>query len=1034
MATKTPKPLTSRDRLVVKYYASLQKLSEHKATRELSLKTVFAELLSAVADRHGWTLIQEQSKRKQDKKLIRPDGTLRDVNHLPRGHWEAKDLHGNLDRKIADKKKAGYPLHNIIFENTSTGVLYQNNSEAYRANLSAPAELCELLNRFFAHQEPNIEGFEDALKIFAGRVPDLAKGLALKLKAAHEKNKEFQQAFEELHQLCKESLHPDMPSSTIDDMLMQHILTERVIRKIFNNPEFIKRNVIAERIEYVLDALYLHAFSRDEYLKSLDTFYVAIENAAANLSEYSDKQHLLNTIYERFFQGYSVRLSDTMGVVYTPQQIVDFMCQSVEWSLKEFFDASFDSEQVVLLDPCTGTGNFVCNLLQRVSPHALREKYKSQVFANEIMLLPYYIASLNIEHQFYEQAGSYSPFEGLCFVDTLLLAERKQAEFEFLSEKNSVRVDRQKKASVTVIVGNPPYRQRQQNEDDNNKNRRYPAIEARIRDTFGKASTSTNRNALSDPYVKFFRWAMDRLGRRDGVVCFITNNKFVRGVAFDGMRKHLASEFDAVYHIDLRGDRRENPELSGTKHNVFGIANGVGITIAIRKAATDPETRSGQIFYHCVNELWTRYQKLDWLAEAGSIESVQFEEVSPDSKNCWFRPRHAAAFGKLIPLVERGHRGAKMPDPKAIFEVASPGLKTNRDAYVFDFDRDVLTRRIEAFVEAYNAQVDKYKRKGCPKDIDSFVDAGVVKWDSTLKGHLSRQTEATFADTNIRRALYRPFTLQYLYFDRVFINSVHLFDRFFPSSNPTVRNPLIAVSGPGHDRFMCVGSHYIVELKCANRENGGSHGFPLHVFEGKKGRKRENVTDWALELWQTHYGDNSITKRQIFDYVYGMLHSEAYLRRYADDLRGSLPRVPMCKAFGDICEIGSKLFALHADFEKVGRFALRRQWTKGVKPSTHVERMKIAKDGRSIWINESLVLSGVPAEAQAFVLGGRTPLAWVVDQYRITKDAASGLVSDPNDDSEPNALIELVERVVTVASETTKLIAALRTSVTEREV
>jgi len=1028
-----PKEITPRDRAVVKYYSKMRQLNAQKATREQHLKSVFAELLSAVADRRGWTLIQDQSKRKGDKKLIRPDGTVRDANHLPRGHWEAKDLYGNLERKIAEKKEAGYPLQNIIFENTGLGVLYQNNAEAFRADLTKPAELCDLVNRFFAYEEPNIEGFEEALGIFAARVPDLARGLADKLKEAHSKNKVFQQAFDELYQLCKESLHPDIPRETIDDMLMQHILTERVIRRIFNNPEFVKRNVVAERIEDVLAALYSKAFSRDEYLKSLDTFYVAIENAAATLSEYSDKQQLLNTIYERFFQGYSIGLSEAMGIVYTPQQIVDFMCESVQWALGNFFGLTYDDEQVVLLDPCTGTGNYVCNILQRVAPQALENKYRNSIFANEIMLLPYYIASLNIEHQFYEQTGDYASFEGLCFVDTLLLAE-KQTRLGFLAERNSVRVERQKKAPVTVIVGNPPYRQRQQNEDDNNKNRRYPAIEKKIKDTFGKDSQSTNRNALADPYVKFFRWAIDRIGQRDGIVCYITNNKFVRGRAFDGMRKHLAREFDAIFHVDLRGDRRENPKLSGTKHNVFGIANGVGITLAVRKADTDPMKRKAVIEYHFVDEQWTRYKKLDWLEAIGSIERVEFQRIVPDGKNSWFSPRHGSAFSKLMPLTARGHRGAKVRNPKAVFEVASPGLKTNRDAYVFDFDRELLCRRMETFVDAYNAQLDKYKRRGRPKEVDAFVEAGTVKWDSTLKKHLARLTEGVFSESHVRLALYRPFTLQYLYFDRLFINSVHGFADFFPEKNPAFKNPLIAVSGPGHDRFMCVGAHYIVELKCANRENGGSHCFPLYLCDDKDGKKRDNITDWALEKWQQHYGDKSITKRQIFDYVYGMLHADAYLARYAESLRTELPHVPMVSNFDEVVRVGAELFKLHAEFESVVRFPLKRQWAKGVRPTTHVDRMKLAKDGCSLWVNDSLVLAGIPAHASEWVLGGRTPLAWVVDQYRVTKDSASGLVADPNDESHPNAILELLERVVTVSCETVDRLNGLRKIVRSKDI
>jgi len=272
----------------------------------------------------------------------------------------------------------------------------------------------------------------------------------------------------------------------------------------------------------------------------------------------------LNVVYERFFQGYSVKVADTHGIVYTPQEIVDFMCSSVAEVLQSEFGKTLGDEGVNILDPCTGTGNFIVNLIGRIPKRDLPRMYREQLFANEVMLMPYYIAALNIEHAYYERTGEYEPFEGLCFVDTLDLAEAKQRTFGFMTERNTERVQRQKETPITVVIGNPPYNVGQLNENDNNKNRKYDVVDKRIAQTYAKDSQATNKNVLSDAYVKFFRWAVDRLGNREGVVCLVSNNSFVSKFAFDGMRKHLLQDFTGVRHVDLHGDVRVNPKLSGT--------------------------------------------------------------------------------------------------------------------------------------------------------------------------------------------------------------------------------------------------------------------------------------------------------------------------------------------------------------------------------------------------------------------------------------------------------------------------------------
>ena len=371
----------------------------------------------------------------------------------------------------------------------------QNKDLARRAQIGNPRELADLLNQFYGFVEPDIRGFEDAVEEFRERVPDLARGLANKIAEAHQSNRAFIDAFASFFELCQASLNPNIRREAVDEMLVQHLLTERLIRTIFNNPEFTRRNAIAVEVERVIAALVSESFSRDDYLKGLDPFYVAIEAAARTLPDFSEKQHFLNTVYESFFRGYSVRVADTHGIVYTPQPIVDFMCASIVEVLAADFGKRLGDPGVYFLDPCTGTGNFIVNLLRRIPRRDLPRMYREQLFANEVMLLPYYIAALNIEHAYSEIAGRYEPFEGLCFVDTLDMAEAKQ--LSMFAEKNTERVNRQRRTPITVILGNPPYNVGQLNENDNNKNRKYPEIDRRVGDTYARDSHATNTHALS---------------------------------------------------------------------------------------------------------------------------------------------------------------------------------------------------------------------------------------------------------------------------------------------------------------------------------------------------------------------------------------------------------------------------------------------------------------------------------------------------------------------------------------------------------
>ncbi|MDE2775506.1 MAG: N-6 DNA methylase [Chloroflexota bacterium] len=579
-----PITIQPNDRYLTRYYSTIKELraAQVKPT-EGNMRRAFGTLLTGLGRRRKLTLIDEYATQGQGKSHIRPDGALVDEWKRPFAFWEAKDSSDNLYAEIENKKAKGYPLDNIIFEDTVTAVLYQDGYEARRTHIREKNNFAALLTQYLNYKEQARQNFNEAVQSYGEQIRDIATQLKEKIDAAHQDNPEFQRQFDEFMDLCRRSLNPNISIEAVDEMLIQHLMTERIIRRVFDVAHFTQTNVIAAKIEEVIRALTSSYFSRSDFYGSLHRFHQAIEDAAEDL-DFSDKQTFINSVYEKFFQGYSVKVADTHGIVYTPQEIVDFMCAAVEEVLETEFGKKLGDEGVVIIDPATGTGNFAVNLLRRAHARNLRsfeDFYKKRLFANEVMLMPYYIASLNIEREYYELTGRAAPFEGLCFVDTLDLARERQ--MTFLTEANTERVERQKAADINVIIGNPPYNVGQVNENDNNKNRKYDVIDKRIRETYAKDSKATNKNALSDVYVKFFRWATDRLGDRPGIVCYVSNNSFVDQYAFDGMRKHMLEDFDRVYHLDLHGNVRQNPKISGTTHNVFGIQVGVGITLAIRK-------------------------------------------------------------------------------------------------------------------------------------------------------------------------------------------------------------------------------------------------------------------------------------------------------------------------------------------------------------------------------------------------------------------------------------------------------------------
>lgn len=566
---------------VTQYYDDLQKFADLGIAHESAVRSAFQELLEHCARQFDWKLVPEYALKRKGQAPAKIDGAVLDDYGLVHAHWEAKDDADDLNKEIKLKFAAGYPRDNILFWQPDRAILYQHGERVYEGDLRQPDDLIHALALLLEYAPPALADWQKAVEQFKDKIPQLGDGLKQLIEEQRRTNKQFIAAFADFLSLCRGSLNPNLSELAVEEMIIQHLLTERIFRKIFDVADFTQRNVIAQEIEKVIGKLTSKAFNRDSFSAKLNHFYVAIENAAATIHDFTEKQTFLNTVYERFFQGFCIKVADTHGIVYTPQPLVNFMVASVEQVLKDEFGKSLADRDVHILDPFTGTGNFIVNLMKHIPKTALPHKYKHELHCNEIMLLPYYVASMNLEHAYYEATGTYEPFEGICLVDTFRTLEPPHREFSFVSERNSERVEKQKKAPIRVVIGNPPYNAWQADENDNNRNEKYSVVDQRVKETYSEDSQAQNKNSLSDPYVKAFRYASDKI-KDGGIVAYVTNGAFVDSLACDGMRQWLAREFDLIYLLDLGGNVRKNPKLSGTTHNVFGIQVGVCVTILVK--------------------------------------------------------------------------------------------------------------------------------------------------------------------------------------------------------------------------------------------------------------------------------------------------------------------------------------------------------------------------------------------------------------------------------------------------------------------
>jgi predicted helicase len=946
-----------------RYLTEVEQIRHYGGTgKETSIRTAFFTLLKEYAQAQGLLLVAEVSLKNRQGRTITPDGTLKDSLRQDWGYWESKDENDHLDDEISLKLDKGYPDDNILFEDSRTAVLIQGGAEVMRVALQNETALHRLLNAWVQYERPEVQHFRKAIELFKQDVPKVTETLRGIILSQENTNPPFVKAADALLALCRESINPEVSRDDVREMMIQHILTENIFNTVFDETQFHRENNIARALERVIGTFFKGP-TRRLTLGTIQHYYQAINAAAAGIADHHEKQKFLKVIYETFYKSYNPKAADRLGVVYTPNELVQFMIRSTDYLLHRHFGKHLEDKGVEILDPATGTGTFICDIIDYLRKDKLEYKYTHELHANEVAILPYYISNLNIEYTYAQKMGRYAEFKNLCFVDTLdnmgFTYTGKQMDlFTPLTEENSKRIKAQNRCKISVIIGNPPYNAKQENYNYQNANRAYATIDGRIRDTFVKYGTAQNQIVVYDMYTRFYRWAMDRLQDK-GIIAFVTNRSFIDSRTLDGFRKCVEEEFDYAYIIDTHSDVRANPKIAGTTHNVFGIQTGIAVLFLV-KSGQKKAGDTAKLFYTDLPEAWRREEKCSWFS-ANNLETLSMEPLVPDRKHNWINQTDND-FDSLLPLVSKLGKAGK--DTNVLFKLFSRGVETTRDEWVYDLDKTKLQEKAEYLIKLYNESVESGR-----------MDFN-IKWSSSLEASFQAGKKAVYRSDDLIYSLYRPFTIKHHFVNKLFNHRLTENHYELKGRNLQSSNILIAFNSPGNTKsFHVLASAQLVDLHAT----GDSQCIALYRYD-EAGQAQDNLTDWGLAQFTKRYKDKSIGKEDVFHYVYAVLHHPAYRSKYAQNLKRDFPRIPLYKDFWNWAAWGKALMELHLGYEQAEPWPLQRLETDH-KPKPKA-KLKADKANHTLQLDENTQLSGIPPQAWEYKLGNRSALEWVLDQYK----------------------------------------------------
>jgi predicted helicase len=865
-------------------------------------------------------------------------------------------------------------------------------------------------------------------------------------------NKAERKAFNAFVRELQDDLNPSITKEEVIEMLAQHLITEPVFEALFESYSFGKNNPVSSGMQEVINLLHEHHLEKET--DTLERFYASVKLRAEGIDNAAGKQKIIVELYDKFFRNAFPKMTERLGIVYTPVEVVDFILHSVNHLLQTEFGQTLGSQGVHILDPFTGTGTFITRLLQSglITPEQLPHKYQHELHANEIVLLAYYIAAINIEAAYHGiVGGNYEAFPGICLTDTFQMYEQDDLIQDKLAENSERRMRQKNLKDIRVIIGNPPYSIGQKSENDNNDNIAYPKLDERIRTTYAERSKATLSKGLYDSYIRAIRWASDRIGD-SGIIGFITNAGFIEANTADGLRQCLAEEFSSLYLFHLRGNQRTSGELSRKEGGkIFGSGSRAPIVISL--LVKNPAAAShGQIYFHDIGDHLTREQKLEKIAEfahvGGITQANGWQTLSPDTHGDWLNQRDDS-FNEFVVLGNKPKKDEA--DVLKLFDNFSLGVVTNRDSWCYNPSRRAVENNMTAMIDFYNSEVARFNRahvglstKERQAAVDNFIntDPSQISWTRALKADLGKDRTYPYQPQSLIQSLYRPFTKQWLYFNRRFNEMVYQMPRIFPHAG--VENVVICVTGVGARSFSTLISDH---LPCLDNIEKGQC-FPLYLYNEDGSNQRDAITDAGLAHFTSYYPTEAITKADIFYYCYGLLHSPTYRDKYADNLSKELPRIPRVKTAADFwafSKAGRALAELHLNYETVEPFATTLESSAKEGAHYRVEKMKHPKkklDGKNvndlttIIYNNRITVKDIPEEAYDYVVNGKPAIEWVIERQSVKTDKASGIVNDANDWAietmhNPEYPLELLLRVITVSLETMKIVRSLPELVTE---